>query len=482
MLSLRFLSLAAMLFASGWLVARAQSAPAWWPQFRGPNSGGISTTAKPPVKIGPGERVLWKVAVPWSPSSPVVWADRIFLATFHEGQLETRAHERGTGRLLWSRGVKPDRLEAFHRTDGSPAASTPATDGKRVVTYFGSFGLVCHDMEGKELWRRPLPVAVSGGSYGSGTSPVIMGDRVLLNRDQDVGSSLLAVELETGKTVWETPRPDAIGGFGTPIHWKNDGEDEVVMPGSVRLKGYDLRSGAERWVVEGVSGFVCTTPVLGDGMLFFAAWSPGKADSSFPLDWPSFAQRFDKNGDGKVTVEDSDPVTWDFIRGIDTDRDGSLTAADLERMKAHAAKAENLLVAIRSGGRGDITQTHVAWKAARGLPYVPSPLYYQGRIYLVKDGGLMSSFEAATGKPFYLQERLDAAGNYYASPVAADGRIYLASLAGKLSVVKAGGDTPEILHQVEFGERIFATPALVGDVLYVRTQTQLYAFGGDQAR
>src|SRR5206468_6641442 len=121
-----------------------------------------------------------------------------------------------------------------------------------------------------------------------------------------------------------------------------------------------------------------------------------------------------------------------------------------------AAKAENVLVAVKPGGRGNITQTHVAWKATRGLPYVPSPLFYDGRIYLIRDGGMMSSFDARGGKPFYTQERLEATDKYYASPVAADGRIYLASLAGKLSVVKAGGDKPEALQQVDFGERIFA--------------------------
>ncbi len=482
MLFRRSLSLAGVFLATACLATPEEPARSWWPQFRGPNAGGTSTTAKPPVKVGPGEGVIWKAEVPWSPSSPVIWDDRIFLTTFHEGQLETRAHERRTGRLLWARGVRPDQLEMFHQTDGSPAASTPATDGKHVVTYFGSFGLVCHDLDGKELWRRPLPVAVSGGSYGSGTSPVITGNRVLLNRDQDLHSSLLAVDLETGKTVWEAPRPDVAGGFATPIYWNNDGVDEVVIAGSVRVKGYDLLSGMERWRVDGVSGLVCPTPVIGDGMLYLASWSPGKADSSFPLDWPSFLKAFDKNGDGKVTVEDSNPVTWDFLRGIDKDRDGSITAVDLELIRTGSAKAENVLMAVRAGGHGDITDSHVAWKFARGLPYVPSPLYYDGRVYLVKDGGMMSSFDSKTGKAFYVQERLGAAGSYYASPVAADGRIYLASLPGKLSVVKAGGELPEILHQVDFGERIFATPALVEDTLYVRTQTHLYALGRDPGR
>jgi len=135
------------------------------------------------------------------------------------------------------------------------------------------------------------------------------------------------------------------------------------------------------------------------------------------------------------------------------------------------------MVAVKPGGRGDISQSHVAWKFNRGLPYVASPLFYDGRIYLIKTGGMLSSFDAKTGQPFYTQERLDAPGSYYSSPVAGGGRIYLASLSGKVTVVKAGGDKPEILHQAEFGERILASPALVGDNFYLRTQSTLYAFG-----
>ena len=371
--------------------------------------------------------------------------------------------------------MKPEKLEIFHRTDGSPAAATPATDGRRVVSYFGSFGLICYNLKGKELWRHPLPIALSGGGFGSGTSPVIAGNRVLLNRDQDENSSLLAVDLATGKTLWETARPDAIGSFGSPIVWKNNGVEEVVMPGSLRLKGYDLKAGKERWVVERVTGFACTTPVAGDGLLFFAAWSPGKADAPWPS-WQSFLEKNDKNHDGEIALDEFGPESRDFVRGMDRDRDGKITKADWDLIESYGAKAENVLVAVKPGGTGDITQSHVAWKATRGLPYVSSPLFYDGRVYMVKDGGMLSSFDAKNGKQFYLQERLEAAGSYYASPVGADGRIYLASVPGKLTIVKAGGDRPEILHQAEFGERIFATPALTGKRLYLRTHDKLYAF------
>jgi len=459
----------------------AASAASNWPQFRGPNASGVAPDAKPPVHISLSNAVLWRVEVPWSPSSPCLWADRIFLTTFADEQLQTRCYDRRNGQLLWAKGIKADKLETFHRTDGSPAASTPATDGRHVVSYFGSFGVICHDFKGNELWRHSLPVALSSGGFGSGTSPVIAGKRVLVNRDQEQGSSLLALDVATGKTVWEAVRPDAWGSFGTPIVWKNKGVEEVVIPGSVRLKGYELKTGKEDWMVEGITTFSCTTPVLGKDFLFFAGWAPGKSDSPWPS-WEKFLEKNDKNNDGEITFDEFNATDRDFARGMDLNHDGKITKIDWELLMARMAKGENLLVAVKPGGRGDISHTHVAWKFERGLPYVASPLFYDGRLYLIRDGGMMSSLDAVTGTPYYTQERVGANGSYYASPVAADGRIYLASLPGKLTVIKAGGKLPEVLHQTDLGERIFATPALAGDKLYLRTQTRLYAFGEQVAK
>ncbi|HEY0552235.1 MAG TPA: PQQ-binding-like beta-propeller repeat protein, partial [Verrucomicrobiae bacterium] len=183
----------------GWLstVAVMAGTADYWPVFRGANSSGVSESAKPPVKFGPEENVLWKTDLPGAPSSPCVWGDRIFVTTFQNGKLETRCYDRGEGKLLWSRIVPAEKLEEFHGTEGSPAASTPVTDGQRVVSYFGSCGLVCYDFAGKELWRHELPPAVTAGNFGSGTSPLIAGDLVILNRDQAHHSSLLAVNLKT---------------------------------------------------------------------------------------------------------------------------------------------------------------------------------------------------------------------------------------------------------------------------------------------
>ncbi|HUR47198.1 MAG TPA: PQQ-binding-like beta-propeller repeat protein, partial [Candidatus Saccharimonadales bacterium] len=154
-----------------------------------------------------------------------------------------------------------------------------------------------------------------------------------------------------------------------------------------------------------------------------------------------------------------------------------ITTEDVEGMKAMTSKGQNVLVAVRPGGKGELDEKSIAWKETRGLPYVPSPLYYRGHVYIVKDGGMVSCFEARSGHAAYQQERLNALGSYHASPVAADGRVIVASLDGKVTVFAAGGETPKVLHRADFRERIVATPALVERQIYVRTPTSLYAFG-----
>lgn len=453
----------------------AIGAESWWPQFRGPNSSGVSVSAQPPAEFAPGTNQLWKVSVAGGASSPCVWRDRIFLTAFDAGKLQTLCYQRSDGKLLWQRDARADTIEEYNTQEGTPATATPATDGKRVVSYFGSCGLLCYDLAGKELWQCKLPVAQTAGGFGSGGSPLLVGGLVFVNRDQAKDSSLLAVDLKTGKKSWETQRLDLSQSFGTPVFWKNDGTDEVVMSGSFKLKGYDPKTGAERWSLAGMPSFTCTTPVVGDGMLYFAGWAPGKESGTVPT-WEQFSQ-FDRNHDGAITPDEA-KGSWlaSFFKAFDVNGDGKITSEDVDLMKARMAKGDNVMVAVKPGGHGDLTAEKVAWKQTNGLPYVASPLFYRGRVYLVRDGGMVSSFDAATGSPYYQKERLDAIGSYYASPVAADGRIYFISLNGRVTVVAAGGEQPKILGHADFRERICATPALVEKSLYLRTASALYAF------
>src|SRR5687767_9161017 len=189
------------------IAAHAEAATPAWPAFRGPNGSGVSDSAKPPIRFGPETNVLWKIDVAGAPSSPCVWGDRIFLTTFSAGKLRTHCFERRTGKELWQRVAAVGKIEDFNETEGSPAASTPVTDGRRVVTYFGSGGLYCYDFNGKALWHYPLPTAETDGGFGTGTSPLWAGNRVILNRDERSKPALLALDAATGKVAWETPRP-----------------------------------------------------------------------------------------------------------------------------------------------------------------------------------------------------------------------------------------------------------------------------------
>lgn len=445
-----------------------------WPRFRGPDGSGVAEGEKPPVEFGPDKNLLWSTPIAESPSSPCIWGDAIFLTTFDGGKLWTVCLDRGTGKERWRRDAKAEKIEAFLLNQGNPAASTPATDGKRVIVYFGSCGLVAYDFAGEELWRHVLPVAETNNDFGTGTSPILVDGHVVLVRDVAKGSSILAVDAETGKQKWRVERLGMATGYSTPVAWSNNGVTEIVAPGGLLMKSYDLRSGAERWLVRNLPAVNCGSPVVGDGELYFSSWAPAGEDAPMP-DFSVFLTA-DDDKDGKLSKKESEKTPLkDFFSANDSDHDGYVTDSEWNGMVSYLKRGKNRLIAVNPGGNGDITDTHVAWERVKGLPYVPSVLYYRGQVFVVKDGGLASSFDAKTGTPAYEQKRLGLAGTYYASPVAADGRIYLATLEGKVATISAGND-PQMLWQADFGEKIAATPAIVENTLYVRSATKLSAF------
>ena len=445
-----------------------------WPRFRGPGGAGVADNAKPPVEFGPDKNVLWKTETPSGPSSPCVWGERIFLTAFDAGKLWTLCLDRATGRELWRRDAGAEKIEAFLPNQGSPAASTPATDGERVVVYFGSCGLIAYDFDGKELWRHALPVAETNNDFGSGTSPILADGLVVLVRDLAKDSAVLALDAATGKPVWKTARPGMFTGYSTPMIWEHDGVKELVAPGGLAMKAYDLRTGKERWLVRELAAVNCTSPVASGETLYLAGWSPAGEDAPMPGFDSMLPSDTDK--DGKISkAESASTFLKDFFTSNDIDKDGYLTQAEWDAQISYLKRGKNRLVAVKPGGQGDITASHIAWEKTKGLPYVASPLLYRGRLFLVKDGGLASCYDAATGAAKYEQQRLGVDGSFYASPVAAAGHIYLVSLNGKAATLVAG-DKPEVVWRADFGERIAATPAIVEDTLYVRTETKLFAF------
>ena len=470
----------------------------WWPQFRGPNGGGVAAQAKElPVSFGPSKNVVWKTRLPHGHSSPCVWKNRIFLTGFaaQQKRLETLCIDRPTGKILWRRAAPAEKIETVHEIS-SPATPTPATDGQRVFVYFGSYGLLCYDFDGREQWKRPLPIP--NLYFGTGASPIVAGPFVLLNIDQQGDSHLFAVDRATGETAWKKERLSFQRGWSTPVHVRHDGIDQVVVLGGRRLVAYDLKDGRERWWVDGMPPFPITTPVVGQDRLYLAVSDEyGEPDNVVqPPAFEDFAKRHDKNKDGKIAREEIPPefividrrasqgagdVTlrgW-FFRSVDRDKDGALNRREWDkfakRMAEWPTQFHQQVLAVRLGGRGDVTKTHIAWQDGKGVPEVPSPLYYQDRIYTVKNGGIVFCRDATTGKVVF-RGRLGAIGGYYASPVAGDGKVYAASDRGVIIVFRAG-DRFEVLARNDFGEPIMATPAIVNRQLYVRTERFLYAFG-----
>jgi outer membrane protein assembly factor BamB len=450
-----------------------------WTQFRGPNATGRCPDAVPlPADIGPDRGVVWKVPVPPGHSSPAVVGDRVYLtAVKDKSHLVTLALDRATGKVLWEAEAPARRLEQVHQI-GSLAQPSPAADADGVVSFFGSYGLVAHDRAGKAVWERPL--GPFKNDFGAASSPVIVGGRVLLSQDHDEGSFLEALDRRTGKTVWRADRIEFLRGFATPVVWESGGRRQVVVAGTLRVVGYDLETGKEAWTVRGISRTVCATPAVGaDGRLYVSGFSAG-GDPGDRIEVPPFDEvikALDKNGNGKLEADElpAGPIKQRFTQ-VDLDKDGSISKTEYERFRGLFRETKNVVLAIRPGGAGDVTDTHVGWRETKHVPFCASPLAVGGVVFALADGGVLATLDARDGKVIR-RERLEGAGGaYYASPVAGDGKVFLVSERGRLTVVTAAGEWKE-LATADFGENVYATPALADGRVYLRTTGHLYCLG-----
>ena len=487
----------------------AASDDANWPQFRGPNGSGVATAFKPPVRVV-GDQAAWKAPLPPGKSSPVLWNGRIFLTGVEESRLVTLALDAKSGTILWKRQAPQVRLESVH-TANSVAASTPCVDEHGVYVYFGSYGLLCYDPDGRELWQKAIPTPKS--MYGVSTSPILHEQRLILLLDDDANlpdsklsrSKVIALDKATGQPVWERARPYNRGAWSTPMIWKHEHGTDLVVLGNGRVYGYEPATGSEKWFVSGFAREPIGVPVAGDGQLHVSvSMQGGRGDVHLDPEpfWTALLQ-FDRNGDGRIGHDEitenfnlpirpelppehpgfglplpSDPVKRKEAQNKlfdwrDKNHDGFLTKEEFIADMIVGQGRPNM-AAIRPGGTGDITESHVSWNLRNGIPEIPSPVFYSGRLYLVRDGGTLSCVRASTGEVVY-RERLGAAGQYMASPVIANDHLYLLSAKGVLTVVKCG-EKFEIVHQADLKASISATPAMDQNSLYVRAADAILAF------
>jgi outer membrane protein assembly factor BamB len=448
-----------------------------WPQLRGPDGSGLCPSCgRMPTEFGPEKDVLWTTELPEGKSSPVLAGDRIFLTGAEGEELITLCLSRATGEVLWRRSVRAARREAMNALNHR-AAPTAVTDGSRVFVFFADFGLVAYDFEGAELWR--LPLGPFNSQHGLVASPVYADGRVVLVCDTDTDAYILAVDADNGEIAWKKPR-HVINGYSTPIvHRPAAGPAQVIAPGSYELTAYSVVDGETLWFVRGLTCQPKSQPTIAGDTLYFNGWTSGN-DPGQQVELPVFAEvaaAADANHDAKLAPSEL-PKPWQPTgtwRAVDLDRDGFLNEREWTFFRTRRA-ARNGLLAVKLGGRGDVTDTHVLWRFAKSLPDVPTPLVYEGVVFLIKNGGILTTLDAGNGEVIKQGRLTGAIEDYYASPVGVDGKIYVASERGKVVVLTAAGDW-KILAINELGEDIYATPAVSEGRLYIRTQYSLRAVG-----
>jgi outer membrane protein assembly factor BamB len=421
-----------------------------WPSFRGPNASGIAERQNLPERWDgkTGENILWRTPIPGlAHSSPVVWGDRLFVttaisrkggATFKPGLYgdgdasdDTSpqtwvlyAVDKRTGKIAWERTAFEGEPRNKRHIKSTYASASPATDGRIVVAWFGSQGVYAYDVDGTPLWTVDLG-RVDMGAYdipsyewGPASSPIIWNGLVILQVDTQADSFLLGLDAGTGKTVWKTDR-DELPSWGTPTVITTPGGDELVTNASNFIRGYDPKTGKERWRLGGSSKITAPTPFGADGLIVVAS---GRAPER-----PIFVVRPGANGD------------------ITLPKDQTSTDA-------------------------------VAWsKTGRGS-YMPTPLAYEGILYVLANNGVFDAYDVRTGQEIYRQRLEPVGSGFSASPVAADGRLYLSSEDGDIIVVAAGREFKTLgVHGM--GELLMATPALSDGVMFVRSAGSLFAIG-----
>ena len=389
-----------------------------WPEFRGPTGQGISPAKHVPIHWSGSSNVVWKTPLAMAGwSSPVLVKQRLYLTGSRAKsgssglELAVLCLDARSGAILWSTNVfTPDNGANIHRKNGY-ASPTPVVSDGRLYAHFGHLGTACLDLKGRVIWRQTS--VRYPPVHGNGGSPVLAGDHLIFSCDGASEPFVIALDRKTGQVRWKTRRPnDALAkkfSFSTPLLITHAGRQELISPGAGGTYAYDPLSGRLLWQVSTGTGF-----------------------SVVPR--PVFAH-------GLLFVN----TDYDFPK----------------------------LYAIRPGGEGDVTATHLAWQIGRGAPSTPSALVVGDELYFVSDAGIATCADARSGKVHW-NERLG--GGFSASPVFADGRIYFQNEEGVGFVVQAG-KTFELLARNELGERTLASSAVDDGALYLRGAEHLYRIG-----
>ena len=418
-----------------------------WPAFRGTHARGVSDASTPVSWDAPkGTGIRWHVPIPGlSHASPIVWGDRVYvLSAVGEGSTldrteagangvvfatDTVTHawtlrclDAATGAARWSRMVHTGTPRQPRHVRGTYANATPATNGRVIVASLGNEGLFGFDMDGNRLWRVEMPPPRPDASLDPASSPVIADDVVIVQNDWQQGGFAAAYDLATGREAWRIARNEGLA-WSTPGLWTAGGATQVIFNSARWIRAHDAATGREIWRLNNA-------------------------------------------------VE----APWDRV---------PTPVPSGELLLVGGGGAQGPLLAVRSGGEGELTaeagaSAPLAWRVDRGAPYLPTPLVYRGLVYAVADNGVMSVYRESDGSLVHRTRIATDAGTISASPIAAGGRIYVSSQDGDIFVVSAG-ETFDLLARNPMGEPLYATPAVAGDLLIVRTAAGVYGIGAPPA-
>jgi outer membrane protein assembly factor BamB len=457
-----------------------------WTRFRGPNGAGTSTATHLPAELGAAANRRWRTELPKGQSSPALGKDAVFVTGADDESLIVVSLDRDTGAKRWEKRLERAHVAKGLYPDNGLASPSPVTDGENVYVFFEELGLVSLDGAGEERWRLPLGPFMS--FYGMAGSPILADDTVVLLCDQQRGSFMIGVDARTGAQKWRTERTGLIESWTTPVvHPSSGTPNSILVFGSFFVTAYALETGVELWRQGGVGYTPVASPVLvaGDGerqdMLFVCV--PNHNEHPIPT-FDAISAEHDQNKDGKVTR--AELGTSDFVGHmgwIDVNRDDTLDAGEWEFARSgYATKDYGLVAYALSADGAGVTEV---WRHKRSLPAIATPLVVDGLVHIVKDGGMLTTLDAATGKERGFQRLKEAEGGFNASPVAADGKLFLAASDGQVVVLSSDAE-PKVLGSCDLDESIHATPAIGQDVsghgtLFVRTAAALYCFGEPRA-
>ena len=444
-----------------------------WLMFRGPNGTGVADGHTLPAQFGATKNLAWKASIPFGRSSPVVTADRVFLTASEGDKLVTLALDRKTGKMLWRRDVVRARHMPIYKANDA-ASPTPVSDGKNVFAFFAELGLISYGPDGSERWR--VPLGPFSSFYGMAGSPVLAGNMLVLVCDQRANSFILAVDARNGKVLWKKDRTN-YEGFSTPVvYTPKNAPAQLVVLGSNTLDAYSLDKGERLWWVTKVGTYPKGVPALSGDMVYVNGEG---GDEPFLPAYEDSLKKYDKDNNQRIQPEEmkGDPFEEHF-GWIDANSDGYIDRAEYDFVRTGTSTSGHGITAIRlggNGGSGDLTSTNVVWRLKKSYPNIPSLLVYRDVMYLMKEGGIVTSLNPATGEVLKMGRTPEALEEYYASPVAADGKIFMVSASCKVTVLKAGAQW-EVLATNDLDEECWATPAIAGNSLIIRTRASLYSF------